>query len=1356
MSRTSYYDGDTQEKRISKHRVSDDDLFDYVLRVAYLGYLIQPKALPPRHDPQAEAREREREREQSRMSSLSSSIYSIGDLFRDLGEGPKSAKFPRDLIKVLENRLQLIAMGKDPVFSDQYVRRTMAAFYGQVKDDNFRRQIKENRKIEELILMYATSATNILKKDPSLAGDKWKNELNNQIGLFVKLLRDCLRGLSHVSPELTQRLDAYTAKLAPQHQPGTAYSDSGYDSSSTNRDSVTSPNRMSKSIVDMPLVLTVARLFKIPEHPLQKEVDNISKFCTEKAALTDLKTCLKNLNAGSPFPGRREDFKSDAAFQHWRTLETSHLSQLMVVMVQFNPELAKSTPGDISSLQHASNPRPTSVYSTSGNNRDSVYRPGGRNPSVSSRNSRLGVFSPGDLEEVIEDLDADEDLPLGHHYTYIPPNPKKFYKRLLELCLIADLEAMLSPHVGDEDEVSLGILTESHIGLINECALRWRIGQPYRVSCFLELIRQFYERNEVPIECIPEALANVKKVQQDLDLEKWPVQDGDYLANVYGSLYSVFLGAIYHALEGIPQVKGSDLKPYLQILETIQDRRLLQRFEVDIQARIEDVKEQVKISADAGYHKKFKELESQPGVNRALPLLLITDEIEKWAKLLDRAFKEPVLGKIDVVALVVDVVVPLFLMELDASSKRLWQDSMNGPTPDVPIEDLFSLYRRTKVMMDIYKSFCPNGDAEFNVGGFFEPYVKQWLVNTDDKTTQWVQAAIAADKFQTEGDEGHSSSIVDLFDSLRSPINFLQGLEWSDEYQEARFFTSLSKTISKAIESYCRSIEELFMAEMFPRPTDYLQSQKSSAWLEKAKQLTSQGENKKVEPFNFLPETCVKLNNTDAARRLLDNMYAQMGADKIAEVLSKSPPVPDKRESEKFLFTVKVCFAEGLVPLDSSPTALVDSFVTLSDETGIRLAKTRTIYESLSPRWDETFDLSVEKPLWLMVSIRDRALVGKHDTIGRSYICLDPRRFGDLLTHELLMDLDSQGRILLRVSMEGEKDEIGFYFGRAFRSLKRAENEMVRIFVDKMSPMISQSLSRSVVKSLIKPTPTTTGSLDYNRVLGNVKGLYTSAMGGSSSEVQVPQPPSEGPRGRPGELTDVEIEQAIVPLFDYFDGNLQTLNTYLSDETKQQVMAKVWKEILKTIEGLLIPPLSENPSDMKPLSDKEVDIVFKWLKFLRDYFYAGGEGPVPLETIQNQKYRDVVSIRLYYDWHTDALMEEYVRLMQNMLRSTSTIKKRAKSVYHSKNLGTIKNRKQQKQQTTKEDSNGEIILRILRMRNGTSDFIVQQLRTLSSLQAEQEAREKAKEQKKLNRPRQDGGGIPPVPHPPPVPPMASK
>ena len=44
-------------------------------------------------------------------------------------------------------------------------------------------------------------------------------------------------------------------------------------------------------------------------------------------------------------------------------------------------------------------------------------------------------------------------------------------------------------------------------------------------------------------------------------------------------------------------------------------------------------------------------------------------------------------------------------------------------------------------------------------------------------------------------------------------------------------------------------MEELFMDDMFPRRPEQPQSQKQSAWIEKAKQ-TIQGE-KKVEPFNF-------------------------------------------------------------------------------------------------------------------------------------------------------------------------------------------------------------------------------------------------------------------------------------------------------------------------------------------------------------------------------------------------------------------------------------------------------------------------------------------------------------------------
>ena len=127
-------------------------------------------------------------------------------------------------------------------------------------------------------------------------------------------------------------------------------------------------------------------------------------------------------------------------------------------------------------------------------------------------------------------------------------------------------------------------------------------------------------------------------------------------------------------------------------------------------------------------------------------------------------------------------------------------------------------------------------------------------------------------------------------------------------------------------------------------------------------------------------------------------------------------------------------------------------------------------------------------------------------------------------------------------------------------------------------------------------------------------------------------------------------------------------------------------------------------------------------------------------------------------------------MMQQTLRASPSVKKRAKSVYQQRNLGTIKDRKKQKQEV-KEVSNGETILRILRMRYvpgtdvkwyrgtdtdhrrpGTSDFIAQQLFAMNNMQAEREAQSREAQKRKLQRPRQQqADAIPPVPPVPPVP-----
>lgn len=249
---------------------------------------------------------------------LSNALVSFTDMFRDMSlrDGSRGVKFPDKLFKQLDIKMQNIAMGKDPQcvpcpleeqrpvipkavyrYSDQFIRRTIAVFWGSMKASEKNssrepssaswRQIKDNRKIEELILFFVTTATQTLRKDPTLQGEAWKVELNTQISQFVFLLRECVRALNHVPPEITTRLEMYTAKLAePPNTPnagpsrGSVYGGANAGASSP---------KPTGSVDDMPLVKTVGRLFGRGDEELQRDVNAIKGFCSEKAALVDLK-----------------------------------------------------------------------------------------------------------------------------------------------------------------------------------------------------------------------------------------------------------------------------------------------------------------------------------------------------------------------------------------------------------------------------------------------------------------------------------------------------------------------------------------------------------------------------------------------------------------------------------------------------------------------------------------------------------------------------------------------------------------------------------------------------------------------------------------------------------------------------------------------------------------------------------------------------------------------------------------------------------------------------------------------------------------------------------------------------------
>ena len=97
-------------------------------------------------------------------------------------------------------------------------------------------------------------------------------------------------------------------------------------------------------------------------------------------------------------------------------------------------------------------------------------------------------------------------------------------------------------------------------------------------------------------------------------------------------------------MDGLPQLKPAEIRSFLDILEHVQQSGMLEQFDVDVEARVRDVQEKIKQVGAYWYENMMKSFSAQPGVNRALPLLLMTDEIEKSAKLLDKRFPEPLLG----------------------------------------------------------------------------------------------------------------------------------------------------------------------------------------------------------------------------------------------------------------------------------------------------------------------------------------------------------------------------------------------------------------------------------------------------------------------------------------------------------------------------------------------------------------------------------------------------------------------------------------------------------------------------------------------------------------------------------------
>jgi Ca2+-dependent lipid-binding protein len=191
------------------------------------------------------------------------------------------------------------------------------------------------------------------------------------------------------------------------------------------------------------------------------------------------------------------------------------------------------------------------------------------------------------------------------------------------------------------------------------------------------------------------------------------------------------------------------------------------------------------------------------------------------------------------------------------------------------------------------------------------------------------------------------------------------------------------------------------------------------------------------------------VNNIEAVRQRLDELYRNMEVDEMVQILREHEPENESDSSEPHQFEIVFVCAERLLPMDSNEAS--DPFIVLSHDSK-DLFRSKTIYANINPRWNEVYEVTLTKEVTYLVRIYDSDKVHKNRLCGWQHLSIDPQDYEDYMPHDVWLDLSQVGRLLLRITMRGERDDIQFFFGRTFRSLKRKEADMSGMIVDAVRP----------------------------------------------------------------------------------------------------------------------------------------------------------------------------------------------------------------------------------------------------------------------------------------------------------------
>lgn len=1253
--------GNGPSKRIYGSSIaSQDGLLQYCLRTLVFEH---NSKLKPKYQSRQVITTDMKPAKLSNLSYKHASISSIAEILSGgtvNGRERRTPKFPKELIKLLETALKRVVMRQDPAYDDALLRGTFGVFYGYYTTDAFQKSVKDNRKIEDLILMFFSKATGELQKRAT--DGEVKYIVNQHVAKFVRLILQVMRTnrLVGSESELIVRLSEYEAKLLQNSEILAVVPPSV--------ESVPCPIEPLK-LSQMPLTQKLQAIFHIDDLVMQSMIDDLQNRCTDDAVLRDLKQQLDLVNTQSGSSNKIGDFDQESSYFSWKQTEINDLTRAIVKLTGANPGLASANNADRNNWIKKETALRSRSNSTSSE--------------ISEVSKRISSFSISASSVAQETPATDRAL-----LFYTPMDPHAYYHDLLEACLDYDMKMNELAQMEDvQDNATYSLLNIQSKGILSYCRSRWRVSEMTHKVNFIDVCKSRFLDSRLNLDQLDEAFAEIKE-EGPLNFQMATKHDKGVYKKALVSLNESLFRDLYAEMQQV-FISKIDTRILTLLEDHIYSDILFQDAAIETAHLFDELEQGVEDAANQAYSGLYEdilqavEMEVLHVVRFGASLF---SEVQKFKK----RYKRPILDIINVWHVYLRVTLPRYLADLPALMEQSYR-TVQGQGADFAISDMFDLYRTVYQIHDLLKQFYPQYTSPINMDKYFRPVVLKWLLSADRAILELVPRIVEADRFnafdetvaQDSVGNRRSQSVVLLFRSLNQHLTHLRDLQWPDEYWAAKLVTSLCRTFSEAIKDYCTRLEKLFGEETAMQVSQTVPSESASAvsfqqrLIARARDAMTKKE--PIEPFHISESACLKLNNIEWSKVHLDMLEQSIDSAHLSSILEKyEGHKPAWVPGQNTLFTIKVVSAENLVPCDANGYS--DPYVVLSDQKGKRVGKTRTIYTNLNPRWDESFDIPTTEPLWLAATVWDRDAGGEHDICGRCYFKLDPRYFSDFQPKDFHINLDTQGALTLKITMEGEMDDSTFYFARAFRFLDRAESDMTRSIVDKMTPFISTSLSRAVLQSLFNKPITIDNTIDSAYSLLNKAGFASTRVNQLLRHAQ---------------LTKADIEAPIEPLMQYLDNNFRVLDASLSRSALSKVMSKLWNYILLTLEDIIVPSLSTTKTKIRPpLKEHELDVVYNWLGFLKDTF-AGDGGGLSEEELQTPQYHELLSVRFFYFDEVEELMRECDRMAATSLLKQEEVSKSGTLLRKAYNLGTIKKARDERKLIRQQlSSSEEIILRV--------------------------------------------------------------